>query len=103
MSTLIYIIYAIHLTWLWGCTTYIIIEWLKNGQGTEKNPILVGWRLWASFFVVGGWFYFVLSEANIYHHDYYINYTLKLIKEIFNLASTIVCSVLLLGIGLKKK
>jgi len=93
-----------HLTWLWGSTTYIITEWLKNHQGTEKNPILVGWRLYASFFVVSGWFYFVLSEASIYHDNVPMMYdfTTKLFKEIFNLVSTIICSVLLLGIGLPK-
>ena len=93
-----------HLTWLWGSVTYIITEFLKNGQGAEKNPILQGWRIYASFFVVSGWFYFVLSEASIYHDNVPMMYdfTIKFIKEIFNLASTIICSVLLLGIGLNK-
>lgn len=103
MKYLIYIIYFIHLTWLWSAATYVIIEWLKNNQGGEQNPILVGWRLYASFIVIVIWFYFVLSESFIFHNNELFDYTGKFIKEIFNLASTIVCSVLLLGIGLKKK
>lgn len=105
MITLIYITYFIHLLWLWGSCTYVIVEHLKNNQGGAKNPVLYGWRLVASFFVISIWFYYILSEANIFHHldEWAYNHLEKLIKEIFNLLSTIVCSVLLLGIGLKDK
>jgi hypothetical protein len=90
---------------LWGSVTYIITEWIKNGQGDGKNIVLQGWRLYASFFVVSGWFYFILSEAEIFHSltPFTYDYSVKLVKEIFNLASTIICSILLLGIGIKKK
>lgn len=104
MSTLIYITYFIHLLWLWCSLTYVAYVFIRNNEGGNKNIYLKGYRLGLVFFTIGSWFYFILAEGVMFYNIYgNYDYTAKLIRELFNLASTIMCSLLLLGVGLPKQ
>lgn len=99
----------LNVIWLWGCLVYMFIAIMRNYFGWSINPYLNGVRLHWAMVLVAFWIWYMLDQMyigyDVIQHDYLsLNRIIEWsFMEGINLCSSICCTLLILGVGIKNK
>ena len=109
MKGLLFFFYGVNICWLWGCLVYMFVLITKQYEGKPINKYLEGTRLRFALGMVFFWLcctvysgfdcytYLEENQAGVYAM------LLRMVIEFFNASSSICCTLLILGYGIKKE
>lgn len=108
MKGLLFFFYGVNICWLWGCLVYMFVAIMKHNKGKWSDIYLQGNRIICAFVMVLFWLFYILLDARDSY--FYMNENVvtqlsmvdKVIREGFNTVSSICCTLLILGYGIKK-